>query len=165
MPGSEIFTNLQTGVIDAAEWIGPYNDQTFGLHQAAKYYYYPGWHEPGPTLEVIINKEAFASLPSDLQEIVRTASRAVNQDMLDEYTARNNQALETLVNTHGVILKRLPDDVLKKFKEITIELLEELIVEDPLSKRIFESQENFKKNVSEYHKISEKAVYEMRGLN
>ena len=51
--------------------IGPYNDQTFGLHQAAKYYYYPGWHEPGPTLEVIINKEAFASLPSDLQEIVR----------------------------------------------------------------------------------------------
>ena len=165
MPGSEIFTNLQTGVIDAAEWIGPYNDQTFGLHQAAKYYYYPGWHEPGPTLEVIINKEAFASLPSDLQEIVRTASRAVNQDMLDEYTARNNQALETLVNTHGVILKRLPDDVLKKFKEITSELLEELISEDSLSKRIFESQENFKKNVSEYHKISEKAVYEMRELN
>ena len=61
-------------------------------------------------------------LPSDLQEIVRTASRAVNQDMLDEYTARNNQALETLVNTHGVILKRLPNDVLQKFKEITSEL-------------------------------------------
>ena len=165
MPGSEIFTNLQTGVIDAAEWIGPYNDQTFGLHQAAKYYYYPGWHEPGPTLEVIINKDAFASLPSDLQEILRTASRAVNQDMLDEYTARNNQALETLVNTHGVILKRLPEDVLKKFKEITSKLLKKLIAEDSLSKRIFKSQENFKKNVSEYHKISEKAVYEMRELN
>ena len=89
----------------------------------------------------------------------------MNQDMLDEYTARNNRALETLVNTHGVILKRLPDDVLKKFKDITSELLEELIAEDPLSKRIFKSQENFKKNVSEYHKISEKAVYEMRELN
>ena len=89
----------------------------------------------------------------------------MNQDMLDEYTARNNQALETLVNTHGVILKRLPDDVLKKFKEITSKLLKELIAEDSLSKRIFESQKNFKKNVSEYHKISEKAVYEMRELN
>ena len=85
--------------------------------------------------------------------------------MLDEYTARNNQALETLVNTHGVILKRLPDDVLKKFKEITSKLLEDLIAEDSLSKKIFESQENFKKNVSKYHKISEKAVYEMRELN
>ena len=165
LPGSDIFLALQQGVIDAAEWVGPFNDLTFGFHQVAKYYYYPGWHEPGPTLEVIINKEAFASLPSDLQEIVRTASRAVNQDMLDEYTARNNQALETLVNTHGVILKRLPDDVLKKFKEITSKLLKELIAEDSLSKRIFESQENFKKNVSEYHKISEKAVYEMRELN
>ena len=104
-------------------------------------------------------------MPADLQEILRTASRAINQDMLDEYTARNNQALETLVNTHGVKLKRLPDDVLKKFKEITSELLEELIAEDPLSKRIFRSQESFKKNVSNYHKISEKAVYEMRELD
>ena len=67
MPGSEIFTNLQTGVIDAAEWIGPYNDFTFGLHQAAKYYYYPGWHEPGAVLETLVNKEAFESLPTDLQ--------------------------------------------------------------------------------------------------
>ena len=73
--------------------------------------------------------------------------------------------METLVNTHGVILKRLPDDVLKKFKEITSKLLEDLIAEDSLSKKIFESQENFKKNVSKYHKISEKAVYEMRELN
>ena len=165
MPGSEIFTNLQSGVIDAAEWIGPYNDQTFGLHQAAKFYYYPGWHEPGPTLEMIVNKKAFESLPKDLQAILRTASRAVNQDMLDEYTARNNQALESLVKIHGIKLKKLPEDVLKRFKEITDELLEELTIKDPLSKEIHQSQKDFQVNVSKYHRISEKAVYEMRELN
>ena len=93
MPGSEIFTNLQTGVIDAAEWIGPYNDLTFGFHQVAKYYYYPGWQEPGAMTEFIFNKEAFDELPDDIKAIVRTAARAVNQNMLDEYTARNNLSL------------------------------------------------------------------------
>ena len=93
MPGSEIFTNLQTGVIDAAEWIGPYNDLTFGFHQVAKYYYYPGWQEPGAMTEFIFNQDAFNELPNDLKAIVRTAARAVNQDMLDEYTARNNLSL------------------------------------------------------------------------
>ena len=74
LPGGEIYTSLQTGVIDATEWVGPYNDLAFGLHQVAKYYYYPGWQEPGPTLEMIINKQAFESLPKDLQEIVRISS-------------------------------------------------------------------------------------------
>ena len=162
MPGSEIFTNLQTGVIDAAEWIGPYNDLTFGFHQAAKYYYYPGWHEPGPTLETIINKEAFDSLPKDLQVILKTASRAINQDMLDEYTSRNNQALISLVNDHNVELRKLPDDVLAEFKRITKELLVEMTQEDESSKKIYESLSNFQKNVSQYHEISEEAIYELR---
>ena len=63
LPGSELFTALQTGAIDASEWVAPYNDLAFGLHKAAKYYYYPGWHEPGPALELIVRKEAFESLP------------------------------------------------------------------------------------------------------
>ena len=162
MPGSEIFTNLQTGVIDAAEWIGPYNDLTFGFHQAAKYYYYPGWHEPGPTLETIINKEAYDSLPKDLQVILKTASRAINQDMLDEYTSRNNQALISLVNDHNVELRKLPNDVLTEFKRITEELLVELTQQDESSKKVYESISNFQKNVSQYHEISEEAIYELR---
>lgn len=162
MPGSEIFTNLQTGVIDAAEWIGPYNDLTFGFHQAAKYYYYPGWHEPGPTLETIINKEAYDSLPKDLQAILKTASRAINQDMLDEYTSRNNQALISLVNDHNVELRKLPNDVLAEFKRITEEILVEMTQEDESSKKIYESLFNFKKNVSQYHEISEEAIYKLR---
>ena len=70
LPGGELFSSLKTGAIDATEWVGPYNDLAFGLHKAAKYYYYPGWHEPGTTLEAIINKKAFEALPDDLKIIV-----------------------------------------------------------------------------------------------
>ncbi len=66
MPGGELYTSMQTGVIDATEWVGPYNDLAFGFHQVAKYYYYPGWHEPGPILELIVNQDAFATLPADI---------------------------------------------------------------------------------------------------
>ena len=67
LPGGEVFTSLQTGVIDATEWVGPYNDRAFGLHTVAEYYYYPGWHEPGATTELIINLEAWDMLQPDLQ--------------------------------------------------------------------------------------------------
>ena len=162
LPGGELFTALKTGTIDATEWVSPYNDLAFGLHKAAKYYYYPGWHEPGPTLETIINKEAYDSLPKDLQAILKTASRAINQDMLDEYTSRNNQALISLVNDHNVELRKLPNDVLAEFKRITEEILVEMTQEDESSKKIYESLSNFQKNVSQYHEISEEAIYKLR---
>ncbi len=117
IPGGELYTSLQTGVIDAAEWVGPENDLAFGFQQIAKYYYYPGWHEPGPCLELIVNKQAFESLPADLQAIVTYATRAVNQDMLDSYTANNSRALKEL-KAKGVQVKRLPDSVLKRFYEM-----------------------------------------------
>ena len=89
LPGSEIFTSLQTGVIDATEWVGPYNDVSFGLHKAAKYYYYPGWHEPGPILETIINKEAWESLPEDLQMLIEIANRAVNLTAMRQHCSNS----------------------------------------------------------------------------
>lgn len=164
IPGGEIYTSMQTGVIDATEWVGPYNDLAFGLYQVAKYYYYPGWHEPGPSLEFIINKQALATLPDDLKAIVEGAARAVNQDMLDDYTARNNAALVELVNTHGVEVRRLPDEVLRKLNKITIQVLEELAAKDPMVKKVYNSQKAFLEQAIEYHKISEQAYYEARGL-
>ena len=139
IPGGELYTSMQTGVIDATEWVGPYNDLAFGLHQVAKYYYYPGWHEPGPTLELIINKQAYASLPADLQAIVEVAARAANQDMLDEYTARNNAALVELVENHGVQVKKLPDDVIAELQRLSVEVVEQVAVVNPLSRRIADS--------------------------
>ena len=162
LPGGELFTALQTGVIDATEWVGPYNDLTFGFLQAAKYYYYPGWHEPGPMLELLINLDAWNSLPMHLQVIIETASKAVNQDMLDEYLARNNQALTELVYVHGVELRRLPDDVIEEFRLISNKILDDLAKDDENIAKVYESYKNFKKDVSEYHKISEDAFVEAR---
>ena len=162
LPGGELFTALQTGVIDATEWVGPYNDLTFGFHQAAKYYYYPGWHEPGPMLELIINLDEWNSLPKHLQVIIETATKAVNQDMLDEYLAKNNQALTELVEVHGVELRRLPDDVIEEFRMISDQILEELAQEDESIAKVYNSYKSFKDDVSEYHKISEDAFIEAR---
>ena len=162
LPGGELFTALQTGIIDATEWVGPYNDLTFGFHQAAKYYYYPGWHEPGPMLELLINIDAWNSLPKHLQVIIETASKAVNQDMLDEYLAKNNQALTELVEVHGVELRRLPDDVIEEFREISNSILDDLAKEDETISKVYRSYLDFKNNVSAYHKISEDAFVESR---
>ena len=162
MPGGEIFTSLQSGAIDATEWIGPYNDLAFGLHQAADYYYYPGWHEPTVMFEAIVNEEAWAELPADLQAILRTAISDINQSVLDEYTARNNDALETLVNEHEVELRRIPDDVLAQAREHSADVVGELAASSELATRIYDSYREFQDKVEDYHAISEQAYYNAR---
>ncbi|ATJ81120.1 TRAP transporter substrate-binding protein [Halomonas beimenensis] len=162
MPGGEIFTSLQSGAIDATEWIGPYNDLAFGLHQAADYYYYPGWHEPTVMFEAIVNEEAMAELPADLQAILRTAVRDVNQDVLDEYTARNNDALQTLVEEHDVELRRLPDDVLAQAKAHSEDVVAELAESSEMARKIHDSYRTFQDKVVNYHAISEQAYYNAR---
>ncbi|MDJ0877122.1 MAG: TRAP transporter substrate-binding protein [Halieaceae bacterium] len=164
MPGGELYTSLQTGVIDATEWVGPYNDLAMGLHEVAEYYYYPGWQEPGPVLEFIVNKDAFNALPADLQAIVEGAARAINQDMLDEYTARNNRALTELVEVHGVKLRRLPDDVIIALKQAAREAVEELAASDPMAAEAYASFSEFYEGVKNYHRISEQAYINARDL-
>ncbi|WP_308368624.1 MULTISPECIES: TRAP transporter substrate-binding protein [unclassified Microbulbifer] len=164
IPGGELYTALQTGVIDATEWVGPFNDLAFGFHQIADYYYYPGWHEPGSILEFIVNKTAFEKLPPDLQEIVRTAARDANQDMLDEYTARNNRALKELVEKHGVQLKRLPADVIAHLQKINDQIMEETAAKDPQFARVYKAFKEFEREVIPYHQISEEAYYQARAL-
>lgn len=162
LPGGEIFTALQTGSIDATEWVGPYNDLTFGLYKVAKFYYYPGWHEPGAMLEFIMNKDAWNSLPADLQAIVTQAARATNQDMMDEYTARNNAALKELVEKHGVQLRKLPDDVLAALRTASDQVIQEVIAGDADSREIFQSFDAFRRDVEPYTRISEGAFLETR---
>ncbi|TBR41944.1 TRAP transporter substrate-binding protein [Marinomonas agarivorans] len=163
LPGGEIFTALQTGTIDATEFVGPYNDLAFGLHKAAKYYYYPGWHEPGSAMELIINKDAFAKLPADLQLIVRSAARQANTDMLDEFTALNNDALNTLINEHKVQLRPLPNDVLAALRSASEETLKEVAASDALSQKVYDSFVQFRDKVSAWHAVSENAYVEARG--
>jgi len=162
LPGGEIFTSLQSGAIDATEWIGPYNDLAFGFYKVAKYYYYPGWHEPGTSLECFINQKAFQQLPADLQSIVRNACRVANEDMLAEYTARNQAALVTLVNKHHVQLKKYPTEVLDQFKKTSEQVVSEIAEASPLANKIYHSFSEFKEQVSAWHELSEKAYLNTR---
>jgi len=130
----------------------------------SKYYYYPGWHEPGPLLEFIVNKQSMEALPQDLQAIVTAAARVVNQDMLDEFTARNNQALQQLVNEHGVQLRRLPDDVLKVLWQGTQDVMRQLIADDPMAAKVHASFKAYYDGVREYHHISEQAYINARDV-
>jgi len=164
LAGAEIFTALQTGSIDATEWIGPYNDVAFGLHKAARYYYYPGWQEPGPVLECIVNQQAFAELPKDLQTIVELACSAINDQMTAEFTARNAQSLEQLKAERKVELRQFPDDVMKELRELTREVVDELVASDPVSARIYESFSKFRKAVGAWTEISEQAMLDTRSL-
>jgi len=162
MPGSEIFTSLQSGAIDATEWIGPYNDLAFGLYKAAKYYYYPGWQEPGSTLEMIINQAAFDSLPPDLREIVLTCAAATNDRMLAEFTARNAEALQTLVRDHGVQVRAYPDDVLRELQRLSAEVLAQTARGDPMFKRVLDSLQAFRQTMTPYIDIAERAMLDTR---
>lgn len=162
LAGGEIYTSMQTGVIDAVEWVGPYNDRTLGLMDVAEYYYYPGWHEPGAMLEFTVNQDAFDQLPQDLQAIVEGAARATNQDMLDEFTARNNQSLTTLLTEHSTKLRPLPDDVLDVLYINAVSALERLKADDPMAQKIAASYEDFLEGVRRYHEISERAYLNAR---
>ena len=164
IPGGELYTSLQTGVIDALEWVGPYNDLAFGFHEVAKYYYYPGWHEPGSMLELIVNQQSFEALPADLQAIVTYAARAANQDMLDEFTARNNAALQELVKVHGVQLRRLPDEVLLALWRSSEEVMQQLVASDPMAAKVYASFKSFYDGARAYHHISEQAYINARDV-
>jgi TRAP-type mannitol/chloroaromatic compound transport system substrate-binding protein len=152
--GAELFTALQTGTIDATEWAGPYNDLAFGLHRVAPYYYHPGWHEPAGTLECLINMDALAALPTDLQAIVKSACRETNEVILAEFTARNQSALHTLTDEHGVQLRKFPDELLAQLKTLTAEVIEELAAADPDVARVAESYTNFQAKGNAWRDIS-----------
>jgi TRAP-type mannitol/chloroaromatic compound transport system substrate-binding protein len=154
MAGSEIFTALQTGAIDATEWVGPYNDMAFGLHQAAQYYYYPGWQEPAGSWELLVGREAYDSLSTELQHVLRSACYTENSYVLAEFDMRNQEALKTLVEEHGVELRRFPDDVLEALEAHSSAVLDELAAEDATVARVYESYQRFRSEIAPWLEIS-----------
>lgn len=162
LPGAEIFTSLQTGAIDATEWVGPYNDVTIGLHKAAKYYYYPGWQEPGPGLECIINKTAWDSLPADLQAIVEITCQSITTDMAAEYTNGNAIALQQLLDDPSIEVRAFPDEVIRHLKEITAEVVAELMARDPAAAKIGKAYYEYLERAEVNSRISEQAYLHTR---
>lgn len=160
--GGKIFSSLQNGMLDAAEWIGPYNDLSFGFHYVAQYYYSTVWHEPGSTFEFLINEKAFETLPVDLQEIVKVATQAVSQSMTDEYNARNSAALSTFINEYNIVVKPLPQDVINRLKMFTEEVINEQIAEDESFANVWASYDTYLKSIRKYNKLTLLEYYKNR---
>jgi TRAP-type mannitol/chloroaromatic compound transport system substrate-binding protein len=154
LPGGEIFQALQTGAIDAAEWVGPYDDEKLGLQRVAEYYYYPGWWEPGPTLELQINLRAWQQLPVAYQEAIRSAAYEANANMLAKYDTLNNQALDRLVKG-GVKLRAYSEDILTAAERASFELYAEFAAKDADFKQIFEVWKPFRDRMYAWHNINE----------
>jgi TRAP-type mannitol/chloroaromatic compound transport system substrate-binding protein len=164
LPGGEIPPALQSGAIDATEWVGPYNDLAFGLYKSAKFYYYPGWHEPATLLDNFINLQAWEGLDSELRAIVTTANAYANAYVLNEFMANNNASLDTLVNDHGVILKKFPDEVLNGLGGLSGEVIGGIAGGDPLSHEVMDSIGKFRTQAINFAKVSEEAFYIARRL-
>jgi len=164
LPGGEIPPALQSGAIDATEWVGPYNDLAFGLYKSAKYYYYPGWHEPATLLDNFINLKAWDGLNDELKAVVASANAHVNGYVFGEFMANNNAALETLVDEHGVTLKKFPDEVLNALGKLSGEVLGDLASGDPMSREVMASILAFRTQSIAYARVSEQAFYNARTL-
>lgn len=156
---SEIYTNLERGVIDATEWIGPYHDYIMGFHKIAKYYYAPGWHEPGPILDLFVNKRAYEGLPADLQEIIKTAATRMHNWCLGEFETKNSLYLQKIINESDVEVRILSKEILDRLKVFTDESIEDLIAKSPDSKKVFTSFEKFRKDMKFWAGYSEKLYH------
>jgi TRAP-type mannitol/chloroaromatic compound transport system substrate-binding protein len=156
LAGGEIYTALERGTIDATEWVGPFHDQRLGLYRAAKYYYYPGWHEPGTTLELTVNRKAWDQLPEDIKTIVRVAAMATNQWMYSQFESLNLKALSEL-KKKGVQVLPFPDDVLAELRRLTEEALDEEAGKDAQFKRVYETYKSFRADNDAWDRISDGA--------
>lgn len=154
LPGGEIFLALDRNAIDAAEFVGPYDDEKLGLADAAKYYYYPGWWEPGATLELQVNQQTWDQLPTEYQEILKTAAYEANLDMLAKYDARNGDALQRLVDK-GVQLTPYSDEIMQAAEKASFELYEQDASNDAAFKEVYDNWKAFRENVNAWNGINE----------
>jgi TRAP-type mannitol/chloroaromatic compound transport system substrate-binding protein len=154
LPGGEIFQALQTGAIDAAEWVGPYDDEKLGLNKVAKFYYYPGWWEPGPTLEVQINLDEWKKLPPQYQAALETAAYQSNTTMLARYDTRNSEALEKLLKT-GVQLRAYSQEILEAAEKASFALYDEFAAKDADFKAVYEQWKPFRDRMYAWNNLNE----------
>ncbi|MDE0057632.1 MAG: TRAP transporter substrate-binding protein, partial [Defluviicoccus sp.] len=162
LPGAQIYENLVSGAIDATEWVGPWNDSFLKFYEAAKYYYYPGMHEPGTMLSFGMNASWWGKLSKSDQTIIESLAAAENDIMMAEYNAKNGAALTRLLTDHGVKLRRFNDDVYDSFGEGSAEVFETVRAHSDLANRIHESFLKTRKDVGGWAKIADQAYLAQR---
>jgi TRAP-type mannitol/chloroaromatic compound transport system substrate-binding protein len=153
LPGGEIFLALDRGAIDAAEWTGPYDDEKLGLNKAARYYYYPGWWEPGPTLTALVNLQAWSRLPSEYQAMFAAACHEANGLMLSRYDALNATVLQRLIKG-GTQLKFYGEPILQAAREATDQILADS-AKDATFKRVYQQWRSFRQDVFAWNRVNE----------
>lgn len=163
LPGGEIFPALERGVIDAAEFVGPYQDRRLGLQNAAKYYYTTGWAEPNNMTELLINQAAWDSLPADLQAIVSAAAKACLIESHAWCEAVNAEAMTDLIENHGVIAGALPDAVVATLRQATADAIADMAAADPMVKKVNDSFAAFKAQHDHWSTLSEGVYHKLNG--
>ena len=154
LPGGEIYAALEKGAIDAAEWVGPYDDQKLGFQKVAPFYYYPGWWEGGPQIDFFINRKAYAALPADFKAIVANASGFTHVDMQAKYDARNPLALKQLVAS-GARLRPFPSDMMTEAFKISAQVCAELSVSNPSWRKVYSDYRKFRADQNLWFRFTE----------
>jgi len=155
LAAEDIYSALKKGDIDAAEWIGPFQDLQLKLYEVAKYYYYPGWHEPGTTLELLINKPAWKRLPADLQKVIEAVSSDVNQYIYTRFESQNLSALRELREQWGVIVLEIPEKIIDELSIITRAIMLEKSAKNSQFRRIYEAYDKFNNDNIEWTRIAD----------
>ena len=152
--GSDIYPSLEKGTIDAAEWVGPYDDQKLGFNKVAKYYYYPGWWEGGPQISIYINAKKWAELPKEYQAAVQAACADAHVEMLARYDAKNPLALKQLVAA-GAQLRPFPKEVMEVCYKAAMELYAEISAKNPDFKKIYDDYKKFTDEQNSWFRVAE----------
>ena len=162
LSGGEIYQALQSGAIDATEWVGPWNDLAFGFYREAPFYYGPGFHEPGSALAMGMNLGVWESLPADQKAIVKSACHAANNQSLAEFNYQNGLALNTLTGEHGVQLRAFSDEIWLEVGRIAEQVVADTANADPISRRVYESYINARRLIRDWANVSEAPYYRQR---
>ncbi|MBL8385034.1 MAG: TRAP transporter substrate-binding protein [Burkholderiales bacterium] len=154
LPGGDLYPSLEKGVIDAAEWVGPYDDERLGLHKVAKYYYYPGWWEGSATLMLYVGLKAWEALPKEYQAALATACAEANQWMTAKYDVGSPAALKRLV-AGGAQLRQFPRPVMEACFKAANELYAELSEKSPEFKKLYDGWSRFRDEMVLWHRVCE----------
>ncbi|MEO0490017.1 MAG: ABC transporter substrate-binding protein [Cyanobacteria bacterium J06659_2] len=160
LPPNEILLGLERGNIDAAEWVGPYEDEKLGLNQYADYYYYPGWHEPGTTYELIVNQDAYERLPEEYRKALEVAAFEAQVTMLSKYDAVNREALQRLISS-GTELTVYSEEILQGARQAANDLYAEYASQDPAFQEIYDNWNAFRQGIYRWNNVNERSFADL----